>query len=124
MSDTMADLFWGFWINYPKAWHNGKEYAVIGNRFYTKHAVTCFLPSGRRTIAGFPRADQEGGGYAFDPKARSLSPENMEYVIVHGSKRLTVENGEPRTVHSSGDVEVVTTRDEKIVITARYSHEK
>jgi hypothetical protein len=75
--------------------------------------VTRFLPSGRRTISNIPTADKEGGGYAFDPKARSISPNNIEHAILHGAKRFTIERGEPRTIHQSGDLLVVTTRDER-----------
>ncbi len=119
----MSELWWGYWQDYPKVWQSGRVYAAIGDRLYTEHAVTRFLPSGRRTIANVPTANQEGGGYAFDPKARSISPNNIEHVIQVGVKRLTVERGEERTIHIAGDVFVVTTRDEKIVITAGYSHE-
>jgi len=92
-------------------------------RSATEHAVTGFLPSGRRTLAGFPVANKEGGGYAFDPKARSISPNNIEYVIKFGSKKWILENTEERTIHTAGELTVVTTRDDRIVITCMYAHE-
>lgn len=119
----MSTLWWGFWKDYPKVSIGGKEYAKIGERLYTEHAVTRFLPSGRRTISGFPVADKEGGGYAYDAKARSISPSNIEHVITFGSKRFVIEKGEPRTVHTAGDLTVVTTRDNSIVVTCMYTHE-
>jgi hypothetical protein len=119
----MDNLWWGFWRDYPKVVVDGKEYAEIGERLYTEHAVTRFLPSGRRTIAGFPMANKEGGGYAFDPKARSISPNNIEHVIKVGSKKWVIENCEAWTIHTAGDLTVVTTRDERIVITCLYTHE-
>lgn len=119
----MHNLWWGFWRDYPKVILNGREYAKIGDRLYTEHAVTRFLPSGRRTIGNVPAADNEGGGYAFDPKARSISPNYVEQVICSGAKQFVIEKGEPRTIHISGDLKVVTTRDERIVITCMYSHE-
>jgi hypothetical protein len=85
--------------------------------------VTRFLPSGRRTIAGFPVAGKEGGGYAYDAKARSISPTNVEHTITFGLRKFVTENGEPRTVHTAGDLTVVTTRDNRIVITCMYGHE-
>ena len=119
----MSNLWWGFWKDYPKVVLNGREYAKIGERLYTEHAVTRFLPSGRRTPAGLPAADNEGGGYAFDPKARSISPDNVEHVICFGIKSFVVEKGEARTIHAAGDLTVVTTRDNLIVITCMYTHE-
>jgi hypothetical protein len=119
----MSKLWWGFWKDYPKVTLNGKVYAEIGERLYTEHAVTRFLPSGRRTVAGFPTAPKEGGGYAFDPKARSISPNNIEDVIRFGIKNFVVEKGEARTIHTAGDLTVVTTRDNRIVITCIYTHE-
>jgi hypothetical protein len=80
-------LWWGFWKDYPRVIKNGREYAEIGSRFYTEHAVTRFLPSGRRTIGGVPVSKGEGGGYAFDPKARSISPNNVEDAITFRAKR-------------------------------------
>ena len=119
----MSNLWWGFWKDYSKVEVGGKEYARIGERLYTEHAVTRFLPSGRRTIAGFPTANKEGGGYAYDAKARSISPNNIEHTITFGSKKFVIENGELRTLHTAGDLTVVTTRDDRIVITCMYSHE-
>ena len=119
----MSNLWWGHWSDYPKVWQNGRPYAQIGDRLYTEHVVTRFLPSGRRTIANVPTAANEGGGYAFDPKARSISPNNIEYAILHGQKEFTMVGGEARTIHRAGDLQVVTTRDEQIVITAQYTHE-
>jgi hypothetical protein len=101
--------------------HNRRSF--LYDRFYTEHAVTRFLPSGRRTIAGFPLANKEGGGYAFDPKARSISPNYIEHAIKFGTKTFTTERGEARTIHIAGDLVVVTTRDNRIVITCLYSHE-
>lgn len=119
----MSTLWWGFWKDYPKVEVGGRNYAKIGERLYTEHAVTRFLPSGRRTIAGLPVANKEGGGYAYDAKARSISPNNVEHTITFGLKKFVIENGEPRTVHTAGDLTVVTTRDDRIVITCMYSHE-
>jgi hypothetical protein len=119
----MNNLLWGLWKDYPKVILNGREYAKIGERLYSEHAVTRFLPSGRRTIANVPAAPKEGGGYAFDPKARSISPNNIEHVICFGVKMFVVEKGEERTIHAAGDLMVVTTRDNRIVITCMYAHE-
>ncbi|HKW99934.1 MAG TPA: hypothetical protein VJN43_19495 [Bryobacteraceae bacterium] len=117
-----SELWWGFWDDYPKVTLNGREYAKIGERLYTQHAVERFLPSGRRTISNLPVAHREGGGFTYHEKARSIAPYYVEDTIQHGSKTWTIEEGELRTVHRSPDLEIVTTRDDKIVITIGYRH--
>jgi hypothetical protein len=116
------NLWWGYWQDYPKQILNGVEYAVIGTRLYTRHAVERFLPSGRRTIGNVPVAEGEGGGHMFPEKARSIPPRYVEETIVNGFRTYTVAKQEARTVHVLGDIEVVTTRDDHIVITIGYRH--
>jgi hypothetical protein len=115
-------LWWGCWKDYPKVTLNGREYAVIGSRLYTHHAVERFLPSGRRTIANIPVADGEGGGHMFHEKARSIAPAYVEEAIERGTKTHIIANKEARTIHVLGDLEIVTTRDDHIVITIGYRH--
>ena len=117
-----SNLWWGFWKDYPKVTLKGREYAQIGDRLYTEHAVERFLPSGRRTIANIPVADREGGGHMFHEKARSIAPAWVEEAIQRGRKEFIVVGTEPRTIHVLGDLEVVTTRDGQIVITVGYHH--
>src|SRR5512146_409590 len=45
-------LFWGSWKDYPKVTVAGREYAEIGGRLYTQHAIERMLPSGLGTPAG------------------------------------------------------------------------
>ncbi|HYW42118.1 MAG TPA: hypothetical protein VE959_04625 [Bryobacteraceae bacterium] len=92
-----SNLWWGFWKDYPKVKLNGQEYAQIGDRLYAEHAVERFLPSGRRTIANIPVADQEGGGHMFHEKARSIPPFWVEQAIQRGIKEYIVVKTEPRT---------------------------
>jgi hypothetical protein len=117
-----TNLWWGFWRDYPKVKQNGREYARIGTRLYTEHAVERFLPSGRRTIGNVPMANREGGGHMFHEKARSIAPQFVEETIQFGRKQLVTEGRELRTIHTLGDLEAVTTRDENIVITIGYHH--
>jgi hypothetical protein len=119
---STGSLWWGFWHDYPKVMYNGREYAQIGTRLYTRHAVERFLPSGRRTIANVPVAEGEGGGHMFHEKARSIPPNYVELAIVNGFRTYTVANQEARTIHTLGDIEVVTSRDDHIVITIGYRH--
>jgi len=69
----MPNLPWTFWSHYPKVHIGIREYAVVGERFYTRHAIEGTLPSGRRTITGVEKADKEGGGYSYHQNARSIA---------------------------------------------------
>ena len=113
-------MFWGKWSDYPKVIVDGREYAQIGERLYTRHAVDYFQPSGRRTIGNVPVAQGEGGGYLTD--GRGVPPRFVEETIVHGATRLQIVNGVCRTVHALGDLEVVTEQAGRIVVTVSYRH--
>jgi hypothetical protein len=89
-------VWWGFWKDYPKVTLNGKEYAVIGPRLYTHHAVERFLPSARRTVGNVPVADGEGGGHMYHEKARSIPPASVEETIQRGTKTNIVAKEEAR----------------------------
>jgi hypothetical protein len=105
-------LRWGFWKGYPKVRFNGREYAQIGPRLYTVHAVQAFLPSGWRTVTHVPGPDKEGGGYSYHENARSIPPNFVEATIRRGTKEFVTEKNELRTIHTLGTFMVVTTRDE------------
>ena len=113
-------MWWGIWSDYPKTVVAGKEYAKIGNRLYTKHAVDYFQPSGRRTVGGVPRAPKEGGGSL--TQGRSLFPSAVESVILFGTRRFEIRGGVLRTVHSADGLEVVTEGNGAVVVTLRYEH--
>ncbi|NYG58762.1 uncharacterized protein (DUF2384 family) [Nocardioides daedukensis] len=95
---------WTSWQNYPKATQGGREYAQVGDRLYTRHAVDRMQPSGLGAPAGAP-----GPG-------RSISPNYIEDVLT-GSRGVPVKgpNGEPRLSFTSGTVQVIT--ENNIVIT-------
>lgn len=113
-------LWWGYWKDYPKVRIGKNEYAKIGNRLYTRHAVDYLQPSGRRTIANIPTAYLEGGGYLSE--GRSVPPKYVEETIVRGLRRRQEVRGVARTVHTLGDLEVVTEDNGKIVVTVKYVH--
>jgi hypothetical protein len=117
-----GNMWWGFWKDYPKVRLDGREYAQIGTRLYTEHAVQAFLPSGRRTVTHVPRASGEGGGYSYYENARSIPPTYVEATIRRGTKVFVTVEGELRTVHTLGTIMVVTTRDDRIVITVGNRH--
>lgn len=45
-------LLWNSWSNYEKVNINGRIYAKIGNRFYSRHAVDRMQLSGKRFTVG------------------------------------------------------------------------
>ncbi len=95
---------WTSWQNYPKITQGGREYAQVGDRLYTRHAVDRMQPSGLGAPAG-----ASGPG-------RSISPNYIEDVL--GSTKgspVKGPNGEPRLSYTSGTVQVIT--ENNIVIT-------
>jgi RHS repeat-associated protein len=97
-------LLWTSWQNYPKVTADGREYAQIGDRLYTQHAVDRMAPKGLGTPAGAP-----GPG-------RSISPNFIEDVLSN-TQGVPVKGpaGEPRLSYTSGSVQVIT--ENGIVIT-------
>ena len=95
---------WTSWQNYPKVTQGGREYAQVGDRLYTRHAVDRMQPSGLGAPAG-----ATGPG-------RSISPNYIEDVL--GSTKgspVKGPNGEARLSYTSGTVQVIT--EDNIVIT-------
>jgi hypothetical protein len=113
-------MWWGYWKDYPKVRIGPREYAKIGNRLYTQHAVEYFQPSGRRTIGNVPVAKGEGGGFL--SKGRGVPPTYVEEAILHGAARAQITGDVHRTIHILGDLEVVTEDNGRIVVTIAYRH--
>ena len=105
------------------------EYAKIGDRLYSPHAVERMGPGGTAPSARNPTQTklekqappQSPGGkpgpgdIAYD--RRGVSPNNVEYVIEHGSREaVTGPNGEPRVKHHLGTVDVITQDNGRFVI--------
>jgi hypothetical protein len=108
------------WRDYPKVQIGGREYAQVGERLYTRHAVDYLQPSGRRTAANLPRAQGEGNGFL--SMGRGVPPLYVEEAILHGTAEAMKVNGVPRMVHKLGELEVVTEDNEHIVVTVSYRH--
>lgn len=109
-------LLWTTWQNYPKVVLAGDEYAVIGGRYYTNHAIDRMTPSGLRYSGkgpgkkgGVPQIVQAGGDYG-----RSVSPAFVEYVIRHTNGVLQ-NNG--NLSYRLGDLQVITNRSSRLVVT-------
>ncbi len=113
-------MWWGYWKDYPKVRIGTREYAKIGDRLYTRHAVEYFQPSGRRTIGNLPTAQGEGGGFL--SQGRGVPPSYVEDAILRGAAHHQLAGGVPRTVHMLGDLEVVTEDNGRIVVTISYRH--
>jgi hypothetical protein len=90
-------LPWGFFSDYPKVVQNGTEYAQIGERLFTEHAVERMLPVGM-------------GG-------RGIAPGIVEDAIATGAQSTQVVNGVTRTIFTSGNVQVVTEQGGSLVVT-------
>jgi RHS repeat-associated protein len=88
---------WTSFENYPKVTVAGKEYAEIGGRLYTEHAVQRMLPSG------------------LDSMGRSISPTYVDGIIRTVKPTDVIVNGVTRQVYASGTVQVVT--ENGIVVT-------
>lgn len=101
---AMQKLPWDSWAQYPKTLLNGREYAKIGDRLYTEHAVQRMLPS------GLTAGNIANGG-------RSMSPTFVEEVIQRGMKTTGIRDGVLRTFHRLGTAEVITEAGGKVVVT-------
>jgi hypothetical protein len=90
-------LLWSSWQDYPKVAEAGRQYAQIGRRLYTEHAVERMLPPG---LAG-----------------RGIAPSFVEAAIEQGTTTTRVVSGVARTIHTAGNVQVVTEQAGRIVVT-------
>ena len=103
-----AKIPWGFWDDYVKVSAGGREYAQVGDRLFTRHAVDRMTPSRLGTAAGARIGDGAG---------RSISPNFIEGVIRGGTRTDVTVDGVMRSIYRSGSVEVVTEGAGKTVIT-------
>ncbi len=98
-SESLGRLPWTSWAEYPKITRNGTEYAKIGGRLYTQHAIERIIPRGLST------------------EGRSISPSFIEDIISNTKPSTVYINGVERQVYVSGSVEVVTEQGSEIVVT-------
>ncbi|MFQ6312924.1 LysM peptidoglycan-binding domain-containing protein [Lysobacter capsici] len=119
-------LVWARWNDYDKVKINGREYAQIGDRLYTEHAVNRMQPSGARYNGGHMEKGSGQFVYGRDPRTardvgRSMSPNYVDEVIRTGNKTvdISVVNGVKveRAIYWSGTTQVVTEQNGKIVVT-------
>ncbi|MCZ5083263.1 hemagglutinin repeat-containing protein [Escherichia coli] len=103
--NSSEKLPWDSWQNYRKVTVDGRQYAQIGHRLYSQHAVDRMQPSGLGSPAG-----TVGPG-------RNITPNMVESVIKEGVPQNSVVNGVTRTTYWSGDVGVVTENNSNIIVT-------
>jgi RHS repeat-associated protein len=116
-ADDSTGLLWTHWNEYPKRTVDGQDYAVIGGRLYSKHAVDRMQPSGLRSrgngpdeggsTGGMPQVYQAGGDYG-----RGVSPSWIEHVIKN-SKGVPQENG--KISHVVGTLQVIVSPEGRVV---------
>lgn len=104
-ANTASKLPWTSWQGYTKVTEAGREYAQIGDRLWSRHAVDRMQPGALGAPAG-----QIGAG-------RSISPNFVEDVIRTGTPSEVMVKGVPRTIYTSGSVQVVTEQGGRIVVT-------
>ena len=127
-------LLWGSWNDYPKVTRTGpngpQEYAQIGDRLYSQHAVARMQPSGQRYSSGAPTEGttppltgnsppyvNQPGIQSFDGtqnvRGRSISPNHVEDIIGNTPPTINPTNG--NRSYSSGDVLVVTSSEGRVI---------
>ncbi|RYE13486.1 MAG: hypothetical protein EOP45_21105 [Sphingobacteriaceae bacterium] len=106
---------WLLWSQYLKKTFEGKEYAVIANRLYTRHAVESMYP---RTL-GKPI------GNTSDHDPVSVPPSFVEHILKdHTTKTWTSysKEGVERVIYDSNDVRITTENKGKLIVSvARVS---
>ena len=105
-------LQWDSWQNYEKVTANGQEYAKIGDRLYSRHAVNRMQPSGNRFGINIYEGIN-GKDYG-----RSIAPQFVEDII-----RSTEPVYQPRTGNYSyalGNVEVILNSQGAVVTILTY----
>ena len=115
-----SKLLWAHWNDYPKVEVDGQEYAQIGDRLWSRHAVDRMQPSGMRyspqpgpdeggSTGGMPQIFQVGGSYDY---GRSVSPNFVEDVI-----RSTT--GDPQKngnyLYDGGGLQVILSPEGRVV---------
>ena len=97
---------WGMWTYLPRTTVNGTEYANIGERLYTRHAIDRMTPMGYGTAVG---------GSA----GRGIPTMVVEYTLQKGTKiaEEVLPNGVVRETWKMDTIEVVTEQAKKLVVT-------
>ena len=97
---------WNSWDGYPKTSIAGEEYAQVGNRLFSHHAVDRMQPSGNRfwtggQDGGMPQIRQSGQGFDY---GRSVAPQFVEDAI-SSSQGVLQPNG--NYSYTSGSLQII-----------------
>ena len=130
---------WTTWENYPKVTRmtpNGpQEFAIIGGRAYSEHAVARMQPSGQRYSSGHasdlthnptagPWARVEPGALVWDGRSfvrgRSISPTYVEDII---RNTTPTQQGNKNWNYTSGNIQVILSPDKIRVISVLDVHQ-
>lgn len=107
-------ITWGLWEDLPKTTYKGRTYAKIGKYYYSRHAVDYMPPANVRIKLGIPE----------EQELRCIPSMAVEEAIKYGKKTKVFENGEWRRMHVLDKVKVITSMDDKVVITLRKERVK
>ncbi len=91
---------WDSWQNYEKVTENGQEYAKVGDRLYSRHAVDRMQPSGNRFTVG--DAIVQAGGVS----GRSVAPQFVEDVL--NSAKPVFQSATGNFIYTSGTIRIIT----------------
>lgn len=95
---------WDTWENYEKVTVDGRQYAKVGNRLYSHHAVDRMQPSGNRYGSSIYQAGGDSG--------RSVAPQYVEDAIA-SAKPVVQANG--NLSYTSGTLQVITNPEGAVV---------
>ena len=126
-ADDLSDLArkadvipWGKWSDYPKVTRNGKEYAEIGNYYYTRHAVDEFLNPSIETH--WTERISESGKISWEEHSRGVPPTYANWVLTEGVENGTTvvsdpyfKNGALRQDFMNGSLKIVVEEGETVV---------
>lgn len=99
---------WGHWVDLEKVTVNGREYAPINNRLFTRHAVEHMAPKGL------------GGAAGPNPVlGRGVPPNVVEDVLTNGRlvNESVANSGAARQTWLSDGVQVITEQGKRIIVT-------
>ena len=111
-SQEAEKIPWNTWENYEKVVQDGQEYALVGGRPYSHHAVDRMQPSGRRYAAAgsiFQAAEVE---------SRSVAPQFMEEILQR--VRLLFQPQTGNFEHKIGTVKIITNSKGSVVTIMIY----
>ena len=108
-------ILWGSWDDYEKVIVNDQEYAAVGGRLYSHHAVDRMQPSGMRcssNAVGGPVGASRIMDVSQTDYGRGVAPQYVENVI-GSTKPMLQDNG--NLIYDAGGLNVVTNSEGSVV---------